>query len=184
LARDEPEAVQALIDAGKELRRVQERAIGGRATAADVGNATAAERDAVRLLVAATKRTMGSRASASFLDRLDQMLRTAATDPDAQSLLKRGRLTEELQPSGFGGLEGVRVKARRRDDVTRAARQRVAELRATARAAAREAQAAERTAVEAERAATVLRAEADEKRREADAAATRLAEAEADLKRR
>jgi hypothetical protein len=184
LARDEPKAVAALIDAGSELRRVQERALGGRATASDVADAAAAERDAVRMLVSAAKRELGSRANASFLDRLDQTLRTAATDPAEQSLLRRGRLTQELRPVGFGGLEAVRLKPRRSDEVTRAARQRVAELRAATRAATREAQAAERTAAEAERSANVLRAEADEKRREADAAATRLAAAEDDLKRR
>jgi hypothetical protein len=36
------------------------------------------------------------------LRKVEQTLRAAASDEDARELIKQGRLTEDLQPAGFG----------------------------------------------------------------------------------
>jgi septal ring factor EnvC (AmiA/AmiB activator) len=49
-------------------------------------------------------------------ERLAALLRAAATDPDAAMLLRRGVLSEELEPAAFGALAGIPLrpaKARR-----------------------------------------------------------------------
>jgi len=182
LARDEPDSIAALVEASDELRRVQQRALDGRAGPAEVGEAAAAERDAARALVVAARRKLEARAPAPLLERLGQTLRAAAADPHARTLLARGRLSEELRPVGFGGLEPVARPKRRRDELAGAARERVAALRAEAKQLAGEAQEAERAAVEAERAAAVLRGEAEQKRSDAERAASSLADAEENLR--
>jgi hypothetical protein len=181
LAREHAELVAELIDAGKELRGVQQRALAGKAAQSEVAEAAARERNAVRDLVPAA-RAAAPRARAQPLDRLSQTLRAAAVDPDAAPILVAGRLTEELQAVGFGPLEAVAPRRRRETTAERkAARERVKALRAEARRLAAEAQRAERDALEAEREAERLRREAAGLRREADRAATELGEAESRL---
>lgn len=184
LARVVPEQVASLLDAGRRLRETQQRALSGDADPGDVADATSAERGAVRLLVISARRELGDRASPSLLDRLDRTLQAAAVDEIAQELLVRGRLTEELTAVGFGPLEAVEHVRPRRDEVARAARERLNALRAEARRLGAEARSAEASALEAERAADVLRTEAAQRRSEADRAARDLAEAEALLRSR
>jgi len=184
LAREKPKEVSALLDAGRRLRDAQQRALAGKAATEDVAAASAAERDAVRALLASGRSLLGTRAHAGLLDRLAQTLRAAAVDDQGRGLLQRGRVTEELQAVGFGPLEAVKPAPRRRDDVTRAARERVTALRADARRLAQEARAAERAADKAEAAAGILRAEAVQRRDEADRAAAALAGAEEELRSR
>ncbi|HZT92626.1 MAG TPA: hypothetical protein VFA05_11360 [Gaiellaceae bacterium] len=185
LARGEPELVEALLDAGERLRDVQQRALAGSASADEVNDAAAAERDAVRTLLTAARSVLAERATAALLDRLARTLRAAAVEPEARVLLERGRLTDELEAVGFGPLEAVKPRPRRaRDELAAAARERVKELRAEARRLAREAGEAERAAQEASRAADDLAAEARDKRGEAERAATELAEAEQELRHR
>jgi hypothetical protein len=179
LARTQPDLVGALIEAGGRLREVQQQALGGAAATAEVGEAAARERDAIRSLVAAARTALGARATAPMLDRLSQTLRAAAVDPGVAPVLAAGRLTEELQAVGFGPLEAVEPKRRGPSmDERRAERERLKELRAEARRLAAEARDALQAAHAAEREAERLRAEAEEKQAEADRAATVLAEAE------
>jgi hypothetical protein len=184
LARDEKRRVKALLTAGERLRETQQRALAGKAPPDEVGDASNAEREAVRALVTAAREALGARATPHLLDRLSQTLRAAAVDPDARALLERGRLTEEVEAVGFGPLEAVTPVRRRTDEVARAARERVKDLRAEAKRLAAEAADADRAAREAERAAAILRREADERHAEAERAATALAEAEESLRRR
>jgi hypothetical protein len=185
LARDESERVAALLAASARLRTAQQRALGGRGGGDDIVEAAAAEREAVRALLTAARSVLAGRASQPALDRLAQTLRFAAVDPAARELLARGRLTDEVQGAGFTPLEGVTPRpVRRRDDVARAARERVAALRKEARRLTAEARAAEDAAQQAERAARILGQEAAEKRAEAERIATELAEAEESLRRR
>jgi hypothetical protein len=181
LARDEPKRVRELLAAGEQLRETQQRALAGNASPDEVADAAAAEREAVRALVAAARDAVGSRATPQLLDRLSQTLRTAAVDAEASRLLERGRLTEELKGIGFGGLEAVRPARRRTDELARAARERVKELRAEAKRLAKEAADADRVAREAERTADTLRRDADERAAAAEQAATELAAAEESL---
>jgi hypothetical protein len=184
LARTECELVRRLTEAGAELRDAQQRALAGDADAAAVSDASRAERDAVRALVVAGRRVLGSRGNPGLLDRLTQTLRAAAIDEQAGPLLAAGRLTEELQAVGFGSLEAVEPKRADADEVRRAAREHVNQLRAEARRLTAEAREAEDAAVEAERAARELRATAAGKREEAERLATELAAAEDDLRSR
>jgi hypothetical protein len=184
LARDDPKQVSALLEAGERLRDVQQRALEGKASGDDVGDAAAAERDAIRALLASARSRLGSKATPALLDRLSQTLRAAAVDEQGRSLLARGRLTEELKAIGFGPLEAVKPSKRRGDEVARVARERVTALRAEARRLTAEAREAERAADDASRAAEILREEAEQKRAEAERAATELAEAEEALRAR
>jgi len=169
LARAKPDLVRALVAAGERLREVQQRGLAGEADVDEVNDAAAHERDAVRALLTAAREEGGRGTTAPMLDRLSQTLRAAAVDPEASRRLAAGRLTEELEAVGFGPLEAVTPRHRgpSPDEVRRAARERVAALRAEARRLAAEADAAERDAAA--------------KRQEADQAAAELAEAEEDL---
>jgi hypothetical protein len=185
LAREEPHQVVALLNAGEQLRDAQQRALSGDAKAEEVGEAAAAERDALRALLASARRLLGERSSPALLDRLGQTLRAAAVDDGGRALLERGRLTEELSAVGFGPLEAVKPARRRSsDEVARAARERVSSLRAEARALSSDARAAAEAAEQAHRAAELLAEEAEEKRSEAERAAAELAEAEEALRSR
>lgn len=169
LARNRPELVAELVDAGERLREVQQRSLGGDGVG-DVADAASRERAAVHALLA------GTDASPHTRDRLAQTLHAAAVDPDAADLLMHGRLTAELDAVGFGSLHAVpggTTRAARSD----AARERVAELRKEARRLDRQA----RTTEIAAQQATIA---AETARRDADRAASELALAEAELKKR
>ena len=185
LAREEPHQVVGLLAAGERLREAQQRALAGDGKAEEVNEAAAAERDALRGLLASARAQLGERSSATLLDRLGQTLRAAAVDDEGRALLERGRLTEELKAVGFGPLEAVRPARRRSsDEVARAARERVAALRAEARTLSSEARVAEEAAEQAQRAAELLVEEAEQKRADAERVAAELTEAEAALRSR
>jgi hypothetical protein len=184
LVRTDHKLVGELLAAGERLRETQQQALRGDARADDVGEASSAEREAVRALLAAARKRLGHRATPALLDRLGQTLRAAAVEDQARVLLERGRLTEELKAVGFGPLEAVKPARRRSDEVGRAARERVSALRAEARRLVSEARDAEIAAEQAERARGILVEEAKQKRAEAERAATELHEAEEGLRRR
>jgi hypothetical protein len=181
LARDKPKQVDALLQSSESLRDAQQRAIAGKASAAEVNDAAAAERDAIRALLSSARSLLSS---PSHIEKLAQTLRAAAIDEAARPLLQRGRLTEEMTASGFGPLEAVKTSRRRGDEVARAARERVTMLRAEARRLHAEARVAERAASDAAKALQILDVEAKEKRGEADKAAAELASAEDALRTR
>lgn len=183
LARREPKLVRELLDAAEALRETQQRSLAGKASGGDVAAAATREREAIRALVAAGRGLPG-RATAATLDRLGQTLQAAALDEAGRDLLQRGRLTEELRAVGFGPLQAVTSAPRRRDEVAKAARERVAALRTALRSVEAEARKAEQAARESERSAQLLRDEANQRRAEADRAAEALAEAEASLRSR
>ena len=188
LARARPELVGELLTAGEELRRVQQRALGGDEEASsELPAAAAREREAIRALVNAAHRELGARASPATLDRLSQTLRAAAVDPGRAAVLAAGRLTEELQAVGFGPLEMVETRPgkqrKTQEELRRLARERATALRAEAKRIAAEARAAERAADDAERGAARLRAEAEAKAAEAERAAAELAAADQELER-
>lgn len=181
LARREPESMGVLLEAGHVLQSAQARALGGRAGAAEVAAAAHAEREAVRRLLEAGRDVLGDRATPQTLERLRQTLRSAAVEPQARTLLERGRLTEEVRTVGFGLLEAVQPAPVRREDDRRARQERLRRLREEARRLVREAAAAERAADDAERDARRLRGEAEELGRAADEAAAALAAEESGI---
>jgi hypothetical protein len=184
LARDEPKLTAALLEAGERLRETQQRALAGNAKQDEVTEAAAAERETIRGLLTAARRSFGDRATSALLDKLSQTLRAAAVDPTARPLLEHGRLTEELQAVGFGPLEAVKPAARQGDEVGRAARERVSALRTEARRLSAEAEEAERELEDAQQAVEARREEAQQKRADASRVAAELAEAEEALRDR
>ncbi len=184
LVHSDGKLIAELLAAGERLRETQQRALRGKAGADDVGDASGAERAAVRALLGAARKRLGPKATATLLDRLGQTLRAAAVDDEARLLLERGRLTDELKAVGFGPLEAVKPVRRRSDEVGRAARERVTGLRSDARKLDAEAHEAELAAEGAERARAILVDEAEQKRAEAARAAAELADAEEGLRTR
>jgi hypothetical protein len=190
LARREKPKMRALLDAGAKLRKAQERALSGGGSDA-LRTAQADERDALRDLVeqaGAILEQAGRPPTRPVLERVRSTLSAAALAEPARATLKAGRLTDELQLSGFDALAGIepapRGKAKPRDELAER-RQKKAEIererrRLETRASGLNDQAekAEQAAEEAEEAASEAREAADEQRRAADAAAAELREFE------
>jgi hypothetical protein len=152
LARKERMKIRALAEAAEQVRKAQAKVVEGGSPGllqeADrrLSKVTADLRDAAGALLAQA----GHPASEALLDRVRQTLRAAVlTDSDLERL-KRGRLVEELNPAGFGGLVAGAKPVRRprpaaeekRKQKLAAARARLAEQReavASARSGLRDA---------------------------------------------
>jgi hypothetical protein len=195
LARHEPELTRSLLNVGARLRSAQERSLKGERTADELRAAQSEERDVIRRLTWATDppwREGGPAASGPTLERVSSILRAAAvSDPSA---LRSGRLSGDVEVTGFDAFAGLELPKGRRshaarsgDDLAERRRQkreaerqrkqlekRVRELSSRADAAGREAEKARRDADEAQ-------ARAQELQREAEAAATELEELERSL---
>ena len=191
LARGEPDAVRSLLNVGARLRAAQEGALQGEQTSDAVRSAQAEEREVVRKLTQRAEKILreaGRAASGPTLERIASTLRAAALAEPGRTLLREGRLTGDVELSGFDAFAGFEVAKGRRpsaprgDDLTerrqrkrelerqrRALEKRVRELEARADAAERDAERARKEAGEAE-------AVAVQRRHEADAAAAELAE--------
>ena len=108
-AHDEPKLDGELLAAGERLRDDAAAGAGGKAKPDEVAEASAAERDAIRALLAAARKRLGERAhlGAARPARPDAACRRGRSGRAAQ-LLERGRLTDELKAVGFGPLEAVK----------------------------------------------------------------------------
>ena len=105
LARSGSLDLQRLIKAGEALERAQSRAISGE----DSSGFEEARRDeaaAISLLRNAAKEVLAA-ASPAVLDRIVSTLRAGVATPEGRALLKQGRLTEDLEPTGFGSFAGI-----------------------------------------------------------------------------
>lgn len=91
LARDEPQALRALLAAGEQLRAAQ---LGG---AGDVRAAVTAQRSAIDALVKAARK---HGAIATNVDRLRTLLQAVAGDDDLRAALERGRIEREPEAGG------------------------------------------------------------------------------------
>jgi hypothetical protein len=98
LVRSERMNMRALLTAGERLRTAQGKLLSGGKPDA-VHKAAEDERKALTALLAAAKR---DGANEPVLRKVEQTLRAAAIDEDARELITKGRLTEDLQPVGFG----------------------------------------------------------------------------------
>jgi hypothetical protein len=190
LARRQKKEVQALLATGTRLRKAQERALAGGGPDA-LQAAQAEERESVRDLVqraAAILDEAGRPPTRAVLERIRATLGAAVlTDPE-RAALKAGRLTAEVQVSGFDALAGIRPapppKAAPRDELAERRRQKAErerkrkQLEKRARDLADKAAAAEEAAEQAEEKAADAREIADDRRRAADRAADELAEFE------
>jgi DNA repair exonuclease SbcCD ATPase subunit len=109
VAHRQPGLVERLLSAADELRRAQQRLLAGAGQRA-FREASQTERAAVVELVSAAGRALeegGHKPAKAMLDRIEATARAAAADPDAGALLRAGRLVRDVDPAGFGGLEGV-----------------------------------------------------------------------------
>jgi hypothetical protein len=189
LARRHPETVRELVAAGERLRKAQEQAFRGGGTDA-VREATAAERSAARTLTRLAHELLEAEdrpVTRAVTDRLGSLLRTAAVDPEAARLLEEGRVTEEVEASGFEAFAGMAVPKRPKRPARKAAAQptaaerrreeRLQQLRTRRDELEQRAREAEHAAEEAERAAGKARQAAGRARAAADRAAAEVAEA-------
>jgi hypothetical protein len=104
LARGRGPGLDALLAAGERLRAAHQAALAGEG-AAELRAAAKAEREAVAGLVQAALellREAGHPATDATRDRVAATLHAAAASPEAADLVRHGRLTADLDPSGFG----------------------------------------------------------------------------------
>src|SRR5580765_2550774 len=174
LARERPLDVQRLLNAGEALTKSQ---------------APEARRDEQRAVdqLAKGAREIAERSGigSAALGKATETLRAASLTAEGRELLKRGRLSEELQPPGFEvltGLEGLgrqvtsaKPKPARSDDraekrrALKQAQERLRQLRAEERELASAARAAARDAERAEAEAEAARSRATDAQGEARA---------------
>jgi hypothetical protein len=154
VARERPELIEGLLDAGAALRSAQEEALAGGGGGA-LRDAMAGQRRAIEAVMDAAQsyRPAGRALSRAMADRLRMTLQAAAGDEALSAALAAGRLVDEAQAGGAWPLgpppEGGEVVGRR---TKRAAPGGEARREAVAGddAAAAEAAARERAALEAE----------------------------------
>jgi hypothetical protein len=96
LARDEPDLVEALLNAGSKLREMQ---LSG-AAASDLRSAIEAEARALDALMPPAGRIAGSAREAA-LERARDTLHAAALDPEVAEDVRRGVVVREQQAIGF-----------------------------------------------------------------------------------
>ena len=111
LARDQPSEVRELIQAGKRLRAAQERAVAGKGGPDDLQQAIGEHRAALDRLQREARRL---ELSDAVLERVVRTVRAASLDPEAQRLLERGLLAEELEAAGFALDPGLVAAAPKR----------------------------------------------------------------------
>ena len=187
LARRHQDDVESLLQASEELRAAQGSALGGGETGTLRG-ATAAQREALQTLTQRAHDLLaaeGQSAPAATIERIASTLRAAALDPARRETLERGRMSEELDPSGFDAFAGMPVPTaprKRGSDRAKAAdrrqQERLEKLREDARQAETAAAEAEHRADEAAQQAKSAAAAATRARRAAHRAQTALEKAE------
>jgi hypothetical protein len=181
LARGRGPGLEGLLAAGERLRAAHQTALTGEG-AAELRAAAKAERDAVAGLVKAAMALLaeaGHATTDATRDRVAATLHAAAASPEAADLVRNGRLTADLDPSGFGATDdGDRGAVAVEDAATRRARRTAAV--AERDAARKRARLAADQAVLATRQAERLGRLADQAEREAGRArATAVAAIEA-----
>jgi hypothetical protein len=111
LARERELDMQRLLNAGEQLEAAQREAI--RAQSGDAFlEARRDQQRALEALAAGAREILAAGGhGAAALDRVLATLRAGSLTEDGRALLKRGRLTEELEPPGFEALAGLDVPA-------------------------------------------------------------------------
>ena len=110
VARDTPDLVGELLDAGASLREVQL----GAGSAADLRTAAEAQEAALRAVMRQAEKVAADRGSAAggTLDRVRETLHAAALDADLAEQVRRGVLVREQRAVGFPA--GIAIPAERR----------------------------------------------------------------------
>jgi hypothetical protein len=101
VARERPDLIAAMLEAGTELREAQEAAVSG-GGGRGLRDATLAERRAVDAVMnaAADYRPAGRALSRAMADRLRTTLHAAAGDESIRDAIAEGRLVDEAQAGG------------------------------------------------------------------------------------
>ena len=101
VAREQPELIEALLDAGAALRAAQDAAVSGHG-GRGLREATLAERGAVDAVMnaATAHKPAGRPLSRQMADRLRTTLHAVAADPALRDALTSGRLVSEAQSGG------------------------------------------------------------------------------------
>jgi hypothetical protein len=195
LAHERELDVQRLLNAGEALSKAQVGASRGDSPQA-FADARRDEQRALERLAEAARETIAREAiGAATLNRVLQTLRAASLTAEGRELLKRGRLSEELDPPGFeaiSGLVGTTTKPRlgakaKPHDERRAAlddaRRHIKDARSRERDLAKKARDAEREAARAQKAADELHKAAASALAEAEEAGKERRRAEAQLEK-
>jgi hypothetical protein len=195
LARERELDVQRLRKAGEAVAKGQIDATAGRSSDAFLEARQEEQRALARLGEAAREIAAREQVGSAAVDRAVDTLRAASLSDEGRELLKRGRLTEELEAPGFEALAGLVAATPKRpttpakpkkDDrrgALKEARERLREVRAEERELVAAARKAAQAADRAEAEAASLRERAEEAKADATAAAERGAAAEAEVER-
>jgi hypothetical protein len=199
LARKHPSEVEEVFSVTDKLRHAQRRVLsGGKAT--ELRKATDDRNKVIgrlKKLAAKILRDAGHSASASTLEAVGDTFMAVASDQEGGELVRKGRLSRELEPSAFIDVSGLTLVESPADveeavapDLSRLheARRIVSEARGAAKEAResykeadRAAEKLLRSAEEAERQAKAASEEAEFARRAADARKGELEEVERQL---
>lgn len=186
LARREPDEVEQLLQAGAELRELQEKMLAGSADRDALREAAANEQQLVEELLR-TARAIGAEhgVSAQALDRVGETLQALASDPDLAETVRRGRLERERRASSLGLVGSAPAPARPRKPRDDAAAKREAAEREQHREEAKRRKRAERRLKAAHRSLGRARAALERAEQEAEGRRKKveLAEDEADAAR-
>jgi hypothetical protein len=181
-SRERPSDVEALLEAGRELRRAQRKTMTVAGTE-DLRRATEARRQVVQRLTEAAIAAIGDRGGV-HRDAIEGTLTAASTDDELGARLAEGTFEREARPTaGFGALEGFEVLTGGAGRGDEEERESPAARREAERQRAREAKEAERRAVAAERAAQRAAEHAAQLKEKAATAAAAAKEAESDARR-
>jgi len=158
LARRHPDEIRALFDAGDRLRAAQQAALRGEGQ--ELRTATAEERKLLRNLTQRGEGLLQEAGHSADPKRIAGTLRAAAVDPAGRGLLEQGRLSEELEATGFGAFAGIEIPSKANPETRppkvpspvaqRRRQERLRKLRDGVTKAKREAAKAERAATRAE----------------------------------
>jgi hypothetical protein len=158
LARRYPDEVRALLEAGARLRVAQQAALRGETQ--ELRAATADERKLLRSLTQRGEELLRETGHSPDPKRIAGTLRAAAVDPAGRELLEQGRLSEELEATGFGAFAGMEVPSKSKPPeetpkapspaVQRRQRERLRKLREDVTKARKDATKAERAVARAE----------------------------------
>jgi hypothetical protein len=182
VARQQPETIGALLDAGLTLRNATDRALAGRR--GDLRGAQDAQRKALDAVLEAAVRfggELGSGNGDQLRRRAGNTLHAAMADPALAERLRAGRLDDDVDAPGFGfGLDVIPTPPDDDAAADESADAEADEARIAAERAALEAEVERRrqAADRLEHAAVAAERTAREARKKADAAAADLARAQ------
>ena len=170
IARGSQVDLQRLINSGEALEEAQRQSLAGEG-ASGFEAARKDESDAVRLVRGAVKKLFPT-VSASILDRVITSMRAGAATDEGRGLLKKGRLSEDLEPPGFGVFAGTPSPAPAKTTTTAESKRqaRIVALRKRRQEVGAKADDLEKKAREAEDVANTAAKEAAAARRRADEA--------------